>query len=257
MIRTISFMPARHRLPSHFPSPYREMFLRDYWRRPFCHVLRSSLFIGAFLLLLTGSPHADWNFATINQRTEQQYGPASADARRRIDDWQTLLTTQRQSTESQQLEAVNRFFNERLAFRDDRVIWNAEDYWATPIEALRRGAADCEDYAIAKYFTLRQLGVPGDKLRITYVKALRLNQAHMVLTYYPTPTAIPLVLDNLTGSIQPADRRNDLLPVYSFNGDGLWLPGAGGNKQVGDSKRLSRWQELLTKMRNEGFSLEE
>lgn len=116
------------------------------------------------------------------------------------------------------------FFNDRLLFRDDRVIWNQGDYWASPIEALRKGAADCEDYAIAKYLTLRQLGVASEKLRITYVKALRLNQAHMVLTYYPTPTAIPLVLDNLTGKIQPATQRTDLLPVYSFNGEGLWLP---------------------------------
>ena len=44
------------------------------------------------------------------------------------------------------------------------------DYWATPVESLRKGEADCEDYAIAKYFTLRQLGVADDKLRITYYK---------------------------------------------------------------------------------------
>ncbi|PWC18751.1 cysteine protease LapG [Brenneria corticis] len=209
------------------------------------------------LLLLAGFLRAEWDFPLITQRTEQLYGPAAPEARRRINEWQALLTAQRNAGEQKQLEAVNRFFNDRLLFRDDRVIWNQEDYWASPIEALRKGAADCEDYAIAKYFTLRHLGVASEKLRITYVKALRLNQAHMVLTYYPTPTSIPLVLDNLTGKIQPATQRTDLLPVYSFNGEGLWLPGASGNKRVGDSKRLSRWQALLTKMRAEGFSIEE
>ncbi|QTF07497.1 hypothetical protein HC231_05870 [Brenneria izadpanahii] len=225
------------------------------------HLPRASYYklflICCLLLLLAGYLRADWDFPLITQRTEQLYGPASPEARRRINEWQALLTAQRNADEQKQLEAVNRFFNERLLFRDDTVIWNQDDYWASPIEALRKGAADCEDYAIAKYFTLRHLGVASDKLRITYVKALRLNKAHMVLTYYPTPTSIPLVLDNLTNNIQPATQRTDLLPVYSFNGEGLWLPGASGNKRVGDSKRLSRWQDLLTKMRAEGFSIEE
>ncbi|MDM8349520.1 transglutaminase-like cysteine peptidase [Pseudomonas sp. sp1636] len=56
-------------------------------------------------------------------------------------------------------------------------MWGERDYWATPIEALVKGAADCEDYSLAKYFSLRQLGVPTGKLRLTYVKALKLNQA--------------------------------------------------------------------------------
>ncbi|KHN49974.1 cysteine protease LapG [Pectobacterium fontis] len=215
-------------------------------------------FISCLLFLLAGSLRADWDFITIHQRTEQLYGPATPDARRRIDEWQTLLAASRNKEEKALLSSVNQFFNDRMLFRDDSVIWNQEDYWATPIEALRKGAGDCEDYALAKYFTLRHLGVPADKLRITYVKALRLNKAHMVLTYYPTPTSIPLVLDNLTDKIQPATERNDLVPVYAFNGGGLWLPGASGsNKRVGDSKRLSRWQDVLTKMRAEGFSIEE
>ena len=120
---------------------------------------------------------------------------------------------------------------------------------------MQRGAADCEDYAIAKYFSLRQLGVPSYKLRITYVKALRLNQAHMVLTYYPSPGAEPLVLDNLIGEIRPASQRKDLLPVYAFNAEGLYLPGQTGKKS--DTKKLSRWQDLLKKMRAEGFDIGE
>jgi predicted transglutaminase-like cysteine proteinase len=136
-------------------------------------------------------------------------------------------------------------------------VWGQEDYWATPVEALYKGAGDCEDYAIAKYVTLRQLGIPSDKLRITYVKALRLNQAHMVLTWYASPDAEPLVLDNLIPQIRPASQRQDLLPVYAFNAEGLWLPGPGGGKRSGSSKQLSRWQDLLTKMRGEGLILDE
>ena len=199
-----------------------------------------------------GSLRADWDFNRIGSRAEQRYGPLG-DGRGRLDDWQRLLREQVGVEEVAQLQAVNRFFNLRLRFRDDIQTWKVKDYWATPVEALFRGAADCEDYAIAKYFSLRQLGVPSEKLRITYVNALRLNQAHMVLTYYAHPEAMPLVLDNLIDAIEPASQRSDLLPVYAFNAEGLWLPGARGGKQVGDSKRLSRWQDLLGKMRAEGF----
>lgn len=84
---------------------------------------------------------------------------------------------------------------------------------------------------------------------MTYVKALRPNQAHMVVTYYSTPKAIPLVLDNLIADILPATQRKDLIPVYSFNGSGLWLAKSRGKGQkVGKSDRLKRWQNLLDRM---------
>ena len=91
-----------------------------------------------------------------------------------------------------------------------------------------------------------------DKLRITYVKAIDLNQAHMVLTYFENKRAIPLVLDNLINEIQPASRRQDLTPVYSFNGTGLWLAKSRGEGQrVGDASRLSLWEDLAARMRAE------
>lgn len=201
------------------------------------------------------SASADWDFPLILQRAENLYGPLG-EGRHRILEWQQLLADGTELSEAERLQQVNTFFNERLRFDDDQRLWGQVDYWATPVEALRIGAGDCEDYAVAKYLTLRRLGVPAERLRITYVKALRLNQAHMVLTYYERPDAAPLVLDNLIEEILPASRRSDLLPVYAFNGEGLWLQGAGSEKRVGDSKRLSRWQDLLEKMNAEGFTME-
>ena len=67
--------------------------------------------------------------------------------------------------------------------------------------------------------------------------------------------AEPLVLDNLIGEIRPASQRKDLLPVYTFNAEGLYLPGQTGKKS--DTKKLSRWQDLLKKMRAEGFDIGE
>lgn len=204
------------------------------------------------LLVLAGGLRADLQTGELLQRAEQLYGPLG-DGRGRIVAWREMLDASRTLSTEDQLQAVNQFFNRVVLWRDDQVVWNTADYWATPIEALMKGAGDCEDYAIAKYVSLRELGVPDDKLRITYVKALRLNQAHMVLTYYATPTSTPRVLDNIINDILPANERRDLLPVYSFNGGGLWLPGRPGNEKVGDSKRLSRWQDLLGKMRAEGL----
>ncbi|PWB29588.1 hypothetical protein DCO48_21990 [Pseudomonas sp. SDI] len=214
--------------------------------------------VGLALLLgcvLLGSLRADWDFSQISRKAQALYGSLGA-GQQRIDAWQQLLATQKQLSEAERLQVVNQFFNRQLRYEEDIDLWHEVDYWATPIQSLIKGAGDCEDYAIAKYFSLRRLGIDSDKLRITYVKALRQNRAHMVLTYYSSPDAMPLVLDSLIDAIQPASQRTDLLPVYAFNGEGLWLTGAKGNKKVGDTKRLSRWQDLLKKMQAEGFPAE-
>ncbi|PYY68298.1 hypothetical protein CRX42_22530 [Pseudomonas jessenii] len=214
--------------------------------------LCSALLLAGVML---GSLSADWDFSLISRRAQALYGPLG-EGQQRINDWQYLLASQKQLGELEQLNVVNRFFNKQLRYVEDIDLWHEVDYWETPIEALWKGAGDCEDYAIAKYFSLRHLGVSSEKLRITYVKALTQNRAHMVLTYYSSPEAEPLVLDSLIEAIKPASQRKDLLPVYSFNAEGLWLPGAKGNKKVGDTKRLSRWQDVLKKMQAEGFPVE-
>ena len=204
--------------------------------------------------LLAGLALANWDFALILRNAEQRYGSLGA-AKQRILAWDDLIRSSADLTEAAKLGEVNHFFNRTVRFTDDIRLWQQNDYWATPIETLVKGAGDCEDYSIAKYFTLRRLGIPSEKLRITYVKALNYNQAHMVLTYYATPTAEPLVLDNLINDIRPASERRDLLPVYAFNAEGLYL--AGSNMRKSDSKKLSRWQDILKKMRAEGFAISE
>ncbi|MHC6223300.1 cysteine protease LapG [Pseudomonas sp. X10] len=205
--------------------------------------------------LLLGGLHADWDFSQISRRAQSLYGPLG-EGQARIDAWQNLMATHKGGNDLERLWAVNQFFNQQLRYTEDIDLWHEVDYWATPIQSLIKGAGDCEDYAIAKYFSLRRMGIPSEKLRITYVKALRQNRAHMVLTYYSSAEAMPLVLDSLMEAIEPANQRQDLLPVYAFNGEGLWLTGSSGNRKVGDTKRLSRWQALLKKMRAEGFPAE-
>jgi len=109
-----------------------------------------------------------------------------------------------------------------------------------------------ESVAIAKYFSLKWLGVPVGKMRLTYVKAVELNQAHMVLTYYASIDQEPMVLDNLVNDILPASQRSDLVPVYSFNGDGLWKAKLkGGDSRLGDADDITLWKELRARIEHE------
>ncbi len=123
------------------------------------------------------------------------------------------------------------------------------DYWASPLEFLGAGGGDCEDYSIAKYFSLLELGVPDERLRMVYVKALTYQQFHMVVAYYPTPSAVPLILDNINGAIQPATQRRDLVPIFSFNGSHLWLmKERGRGEMAGSSSRLMLWTQLQQRL---------
>ena len=149
--------------------------------------------------------------------------------------------------ERQSMDETNRFFNQ-LVFIPDISLWGKEDYWASPMEFLGAGGGDCEDFSIAKYFSLLELGVPDEKLRMVYVKSLTYQQFHMVVAYYPTPDAVPLILDNIDPVIKPATRRPDLVPVFSFNGSHLWLMKARGQGQLaGSSSRLSLWNDLRSR----------
>ncbi len=181
------------------------------------------------------------------QNAIQKYGFFAG---KRLQAWQQLVDENIGQPESVQLINVNNFFN-KVRFIDDIDHWKQKDYWATPIEMLSTNAGDCEDYTIAKYFTLKALGVPEKKLYLTYVKAIRLNQAHMVLTYFETPQSTPLVLDNINKRILKATQRDDLLPVYSFNGDGLWLAKQRGKGRSvsGGTRKLKAWNNLLERLK--------
>ena len=180
------------------------------------------------------------------KKAENKYGK---DALARLLAWEDLIRQEKSSSDLAKLKKANHFFNSRIAFVSDIALWKVKDYWATPIEVLCKQGGDCEDFAIAKYFTLKAMGIAEKKLNITYVKAIQYNMPHMVLTYYSKPGAEPLVLDNLVDSINPASKRTDLMPIFSFNSTALWLAKQRGQgKLVGKSSRLMRWQELLQKM---------
>ena len=205
-------------------------------------------------LVITGSVFTGEKFhidQKVLQKAQEKYG---LEARMRLVSWEELLQRYSGATDREKLEKINSFFNKKIFFAKDIDVYGVEDYWATPVECLSRGAGDCEDYAIAKYFSLKMMGVAEEKLRIAYVKALQYNMFHMVMLYYSNPGADPLVLDNLVDSIKPASERGDLLPIFTFNGAGLWLAhDRGQGKLVGKSSRLTAWNDLLQRMAESGI----
>jgi len=182
------------------------------------------------------------------QRLNKQY---SMQAKQRGVALNKLLKTLADKDTNKQLTEVNRFFNQ-FKYKSDLKLWGQKDYWATPEEFLGVNSGDCEDYVVAKYFALRSLGVADKHLYLTYVKAVRENIAHMVLSYFETPKSIPLILDNYNPRILRADKRRDLLPVYSFNAKSLFLTNASaglGRSLPTDKIKNNKWQKLLANMK--------
>jgi len=215
-------------------------------------LLLATLLLGADVCLVAAQPRIDERGFTsaVSERLIEAYARRFGDdARGRLVAWKRYAAEHRASraAEMQLLLDVNRTLN-RLRFVDDLSHWGEVDYWATPAESVASGGGDCEDFTIAKYFLLKELGVPIERLRMTYVKALRLNQAHMVLAYYPRPDADPLVLDNLEDSVRPASERPDLVPVYSFNDEEVWIEARG---RSGSPTQLRNWKRLMERLEQE------
>lgn len=226
--------------------------------RDACVVLAAALYVGA--VLAQNLPELGYTTrvsAALIAQLAQKFGPPtpdrlarwigfgrerkSAGAGKRLEEGVGRTADQQEEV----LRSVNTFFN-RVRFAEDKVHWGQDDYWATPAELIASDGGDCEDYALAKYYLLKELGVPIGRMRITYVKALKLNQAHMVLAYYATLGAEPLILDNLEENIRPASERPDLDPVYSFNDDEVELTQSG---RKGVPSQLRAWLSLQERLR--------
>jgi predicted transglutaminase-like cysteine proteinase len=225
---------------------------------PLSHCFRWSS-LGLLLVMLT-SPMlliADkpvWVAEKLIQDARRIYGRKGGINMER---WRDMLEDAAGTRDDEDLlDEVNMFFNRNVPFVSDLEHWKQIDYWATPFELLGTNGGDCEDYVISKYYSLIRLGMDESKLRITYVKALDYNQAHMVLAYYARPNAVPLILDNLTNRIRKATDRKDLKPVYSFNGQGMWLTESKGlGARLGESNQLDRWTDLRVRMARIGMDL--
>ena len=142
-----------------------------------------------------------------------------------LGDWQLFLGSLSQHSRDDQVERVNAYVN---AFRyvPDVRNWGKSDYWASPEELFRRGG-DCEDYVIAKYLSLRAVGVPARDLRVLVLHDSRRDLAHAVLLWLHDDHT--LVLDNLYQNVMTWDAVGEFYrPLYSLNEDSAWIYTASG-----------------------------
>ena len=180
------------------------------------------------------------------QKIQRQYDKETIE---RFSAWDHLLQSSKDKSTIEKLHLVNDFFNQ-MKWTDDKELWDSRDYWATPIESLIRNAGDCEDFSIAKYFTLLELGVSVNQLKISYVKIMDLDQSHMVLAYYPSPDADPLIMDNMKSEILKTSQRSDLKLMFNFNNNGIWSQKAPFMRMDAVTK-IRHWSELVKRMSNE------
>ena len=134
------------------------------------------------------------------------------------DRWLALRSKLYDKPLEEQLRGVNNFFNQ-WPYKSDMQVWKVEDYWATPAEFLRK-SGDCEDYAIVKYYALRDLGVPASQLRIVALRDSIRGIGHAVLVVFMKDNAY--VLDNLSNLILPHTKLTHYQPVFSVNEEFRW-----------------------------------
>jgi len=136
--------------------------------------------------------------------------------------WQAMIASQKGARQIDQIKTVNSFVNQ-WRYRDDSQNYGKSDYWASPVEFFSR-SGDCEDYAIAKYVTLRQMGFSADQLRLVVVKELKRGIAHAVLAAYVDGDVF--ILDNLSSKVRPQAHVTEYTPYYSVNEQARWAHAA-------------------------------
>jgi len=137
-----------------------------------------------------------------------------------------LLHSLKKADDLKKLNVVNTWVNQ-LRYKSDKQVYGVNDYWATLYEFVGKNMGDCEDYTIAKYYILKELGVDPKRMKFTYViyKNRRGKKiSHMVLSYLkvarPKTTSDILILGNNNRLVLPANKRKDIVKVVKMiNGD--------------------------------------
>ncbi|MEX1147006.1 MAG: transglutaminase-like cysteine peptidase [Sphingomonadales bacterium] len=142
---------------------------------------------------------------------------AEFDCRR--DQWTALLADVAGAEPTDQIRAINTFMNDAEYITDLRN-WGDADYWATVREFLQKDG-DCEDYAIAKYYSLKALGFDPETMRVVVVQDTNLDAPHAVLAIdFGGET---LILDNQITDVVSAASIIHYRPIYSINETAWWL----------------------------------
>ena len=202
-ITTVQFMTASTTIPStnkytHTPRQYPNLFGTQEIR---------SNDISAF---------KKWTDVIGRFEYQMKTGAASSP---RVLMWKAQIQKLKGKSKREQIKSVNNFFN-KVPYIEDIDNYNKSDYWATPEEFLSHGG-DCEDFAIAKYTSLRALGFSTDQLRIAIVQDTLKNISHAILIVYSDSGNF--VLDNQDKRIETIAAVNRYQPIFSINSASWWL----------------------------------
>ncbi len=152
-------------------------------------------------------------------------------------EWKADLQTLRGGSLTSMANNVNNLMN-KVRYIGDNRNWGRSDYWATPLEFMTRGG-DCEDFAIAKYASLRALGVSDSAMRVAIVKDMQKGIPHAILIVYTEDG--PMVLDNQIKRMTPANQISHYKPIFSINRSAWWLhtdrPGYDSPTQIASAAR--------------------
>lgn len=132
--------------------------------------------------------------------------------------WQAMISAQAEQAPMVQIRAVNRFVNQWQP-RSDSANHQQQDFWSSPLTFLRH-SGDCEDYAIIKYQSLRQMGFDAEQLRIVIVRDTLRDVAHAVLAVHVSGEIY--ILDNLFQAVLPQMKVRQYMPYYSVNEEARW-----------------------------------
>ena len=144
-----------------------------------------------------------------------------------LKNWRQIITSAAKLKRTDRVKAVNDFFN-RWPYKQDQELYGVSEYWATPKEFMTR-SGDCEDYSIAKYFALRQLGFTKDEMRVVILMDEIRGIGHAVLAIYVEHDI--LILDSLSNLILSHTRYKHYIPQYSMNENSRWAHIGGFQKK--------------------------
>ncbi len=187
-------------------------------------MVKIKLILSVYLLIFTCNLTAkdfrlNPNFKIKNSSPQSKYI---------LKDYEKFMNTIKSKSKNEQIKLINSHLNSMRARFDGKK--NVDDYWSTRGEFLSRGGGDCEDYAIAKYYTLKDLGLKDKDMCLLVVREKYSNSYHMVLGVW-TNSSVPIILDNLSFKILPFTKRVDLVPKYCINEDGYYSVNKKGEKK--------------------------
>ena len=183
------------------------------------------LLCATLIFLFSSSIHADFITADVITKAEKKYSVKAKNRFNAVN--KKLIDDLRNASDMKKLNTVNSWMN-YVTYKSDKRVYGVSDYWATLYEFVGKGMGDCEDYTIAKYYVLKELGISPKRMKFTYViyKSNRTGKriSHMVLSYLKVPKPKTkndiLILDNNNRLILPASKRKDIVKVVKMiNGD--------------------------------------